>query len=206
MSEWNKDGEAQLDGEIARLRNALGEVNAPSDGEPELRAAFRAQRATLSGRASAAARVVQHRDRYPPPARSRAVSRRRVAFAAGTLAASVAVAAIVLVGLDRYATDSDATQAARTTVGAVTRESSAAVGAGETPATAAFQPLLYSPGISPAQAYSVVRVRIPLTSLVGYGAPLDGTIEADVLVGEDGLATGIRFDTADAPLVSMVSY
>jgi hypothetical protein len=206
MSEWNKDGEAQLDGEIARLRNALGEVNAPNDGEQELRAAFRAQRAALSGQASAAARVVQHWDRSPPPARSRAGSRRRAAFAAGTLAASVAVAAIVLVGFDRYATYSDATQAARTTLGAVTRESSAAVGAGETPATAAFQPLLYSPGISPAQAYSVVRVRIPLTSLVGYGAPLDGTIEADVLVGEDGLATGIRFDTADAPLVSMVSY
>jgi hypothetical protein len=117
----------------------------------------------------------------------------------------VAVAAIVVVGLDRSATESAATQATRATADAAIRDSSVAVTAGEFPAAAAFQPLLYSPGISPAQAYNVVRVRIPLTSLVGYGAPIDGMIEADLLVGEDGLPTGIRFDTADAPLVSMVS-
>jgi hypothetical protein len=113
-------------------------------------------------------------------------------------------AAIVVVGLDRD-TESAATQATRATADAAIRDSSVAAAAGEIPAAAAFQPLLYSPGISPAQAYNVVRVRIPLTSLVGYGAPIDGMIEADLLVGEDGLPTGIRFDTADAPLVSMVS-
>jgi hypothetical protein len=202
MSEWNKDSEAKLDGEIARLRNALGQLRASADGEQELRAAFRAQRAALSGQASAAARIAERRDRSPSPARSRAGSRRRAIFAAGALAAGIAVTASVLVGLDR--SDGNATRTA-----ALTAETPVAVsshGVGEAPATAAFVPLLYSPGISPAQAYNVVRVRIPLTSLVGYEARLDGTIEADVLVGEDGLAAGIRFDTADASLVSMATY
>jgi hypothetical protein len=202
MSEWNKDDDVKLDGEIARLRNALGELRSSTDSEEQLRAAFRARHAVLSGQASAAARAALQRGRFPPPARSRAGSRRRAAFAAGTLAASVAVAAVVVVGLDRVGGDG-----ARTT--ALTSETPLAIsssGAGEIPTTVAFQPLLYSPGISPAQAYNVVRVRIPLTSLVGYDAPVDGTIEADLLIGEDGLPTGIRFDTVDVPLVSMATH
>jgi hypothetical protein len=60
--------------------------------------------------------------------------------------------------------------------------------------------------LSPSQSYSVVRVRIPLTALApGYSAPPGVTIEADLLVGEDGLASGIRFDTADTLFVSTVS-
>jgi hypothetical protein len=35
------------------------------------------------------------------------------------------------------------------------------------------------------------------------GSEQDGTIEADLLVGEDGLARGIRFPEADARLVSV---
>jgi hypothetical protein len=202
MSEWKKDGDAKLDGEIARLRNALGEVRSSMDSEEQLRLAFRARRAVLSGQASAAARVAQQRDRFPPPARSRAGSRRRAAFAAGTLVAGVAAAAIVVVGLDRI-DDNSARTAAPTPDTPVAVSSSEG---GEIPATVAFQPLLYSPGISPAQAYNVVRVRIPLTSLVGYDAPVDGTIEADLLIGEDGLPTGIRFDTVDVPLVSMATH
>jgi hypothetical protein len=83
----------------------------------------------------------------------------------------------------------------------------------ETPALAAapraeqpaavFQPLLYAPSFSPTRSYSVVRVRIPLSALaVGQGGDLDATIEADVLVGEDGLASGIRFDPEDTLLIS----
>ena len=68
----------------------------------------------------------------------------------------------------------------------------------------AFQPLLHSPGLPPSEAYSVVRVRIPLSALaVVPGTTESGTIEADLLVGEDGLARAIRFDEVDAMLVSV---
>lgn len=67
------------------------------------------------------------------------------------------------------------------------RESSAAV----------FQPLMYAPRPSAWESYSVVRVRIPLSSLAPIAAAgLRGTVDADVLVGEDGLARAIRFDDA----------
>jgi hypothetical protein len=68
----------------------------------------------------------------------------------------------------------------------------------------AFQPLLNSPVLSPSSSYSVVRVRIPLSAFaVVPGTEQGGSIEADLLVGEDGLARGIRFDEADALRVSV---
>jgi hypothetical protein len=67
----------------------------------------------------------------------------------------------------------------------------------------AFQPLQNTPRLSPAASYSVVRVRIPLSAFASVpGSEQDGTIEADLLVGEDGLARGIRFIEADAWLAS----
>jgi hypothetical protein len=70
------------------------------------------------------------------------------------------------------------------------------------PAISAFQPLLNAPGLS-SSSYSVVRVRIPLSAFaVVPGTQPDGMIEADLLVGEDGLARGIRFPEADASVVS----
>ncbi len=73
-------------------------------------------------------------------------------------------------------------------------------------AVAAFQPLGYSSEVVSGAAYSVVRVRIPLSSLalLPDAAP-DGMIEADLLVGEDGLARGIRFNGPGALLVSKAS-
>jgi hypothetical protein len=42
-------------------------------------------------------------------------------------------------------------------------------------------------------------VRIPLSALALVpGTEQDGTIEADLLVGDDGLARAIRFNEADA--------
>jgi hypothetical protein len=71
------------------------------------------------------------------------------------------------------------------------------------PAIAAFQPLLNSPGLSSSGSYSVVRVRIPLSSLALVpGTEQSGSIEADLLVGEDGLARGIRFNPADVAYAS----
>jgi 2-polyprenyl-6-methoxyphenol hydroxylase-like FAD-dependent oxidoreductase len=60
---------------------------------------------------------------------------------------------------------------------------------------------MYAPGLSPSGSYSVVRVRIPLSALA-QGSRLEGTIEADLLVGEDGLASGIRFASTDTLVVS----
>jgi hypothetical protein len=66
-----------------------------------------------------------------------------------------------------------------------------------------FQRLPGSPGISPTAAFSVVRVQIPLASLaIVPGSEQGGTIEADLLVGEDGLAHGIRFTDGGAALGS----
>jgi hypothetical protein len=70
-------------------------------------------------------------------------------------------------------------------------------------ATQPFQPLPGSPGISPTASFSVVRVQIPLASLaIVPGSEQGGTIEADLLVGEDGLAHGIRFTEGGAALGS----
>jgi hypothetical protein len=67
----------------------------------------------------------------------------------------------------------------------------------------AFQPLQSAPRLSPAASYSVVRVRIPVSAFATVpGSEEGGTIEADLLVGEDGLARGIRFIEADAWLAS----
>jgi hypothetical protein len=58
----------------------------------------------------------------------------------------------------------------------------------------AFRPIAFPRRLSSTESYSVVRVRLELaTSAPGAGA----AIEADLLVGEDGLARAIRFDSAD---------
>lgn len=86
------------------------------------------------------------------------------------------------------------------------RRAAAPLAATPPPAVAAFQPLWYSPEVVPGAAYSVVRVRIPLSSLALLpDATADGMIEADLLVGEDGLARGIRFNGPGALLVSKAS-
>jgi hypothetical protein len=71
-------------------------------------------------------------------------------------------------------------------------------------AVSAFQPLPSSPSLSPSASYSVVRVRIPLSAFaVVPGTEQGGSIEADLLVGEDGLARAIRFNEADLTRVSV---
>jgi hypothetical protein len=198
MSERNRDGDA-LDAELARLRDALHEVNAADGREESLRAAFRAHRAAIVQRAPVTSAP------EPPErgtvSRVRALRRLPVDFLAGALAASIVIAAAVLVGLGRI--DRDTAESAT-----AAREASAPSESDvhEIAATAAFQPLSYSPEISPTQAYTIVRVRVPLTALgVAYDIPPNATIEADLLLGEDGIPAGIRFDTTNAQLVSMAS-
>jgi len=59
-----------------------------------------------------------------------------------------------------------------------------------------FIPVFYDP--EPIERGQIVRVRLPRTALTVFGLPVneeqaEGTIRADVLLGEDGLARAVRF-------------
>ena len=172
MSDIPRD-DGRLQSELAQLRAALREVEAPPPDDAALRARF--------GEAQ--------RMRAQAVAGERAGGLRRLPLAAAAavvLAVGGAVAAVVLRG-ERAVPTPVAAEAPVTAPSAV----------------AAFQPLLRSPGLS-SSSYSVVRVRIPLSAFAAVpGTEQDGSIEADLLVGEDGLARAIRFNEADALLLSV---
>jgi hypothetical protein len=160
--------------ELAQLRAALHAVQAPPPDEAALRAAFREARQRRASVPPAAA---------PTPRRSR----RYIGAAAAVVLVAVALG-IVVTSVERPASG-PATAAPPPPTQSLT--------------VVGFQPLLNSPGLSTSASYSVVRVRIPLAAFALVpGTEQGGTIEADLLVGEDGLARGIRFDEADALLVS----
>ena len=166
---------SRLQAELAQLRAALRAVEAPAD------------------RRGGLARPVPRRrsgsEREIAPAERAGGSRRLplAAAAAVVLAVGGALTVVALRG-ERPApvpVAAEAPEAAPEAVGA-------------------FQPLLSSPGLSASASYSVVRVRIPLSAFAAVpGTAQDGTIEADLLVGEDGLARAIRFNEADALRVSV---
>ena len=180
-----------LSADLAALRSTLRELHAPGADERTLIAALRTRRA-------AAGALDVPPDQVPAAAaRTRHAAHVRAWRALAAAAALAAVTAVLTLRVERGGdvapADSPASQVAST--------------AAPAPALAsAFQPLAFSPGLSASQSYSVVRVRIPLTALTpGHSAPPDATIEADLLVGEDGLASGIRFNRADTLFVSTVS-
>ena len=161
-----------LDAELRELGTALRAAPVPAADERALRSAFRARR-------------------FARPVARPGFRWRRLPLIASATALVVSVVTGGLVLLTDAGRDQQTTYVAQPAPAAV-----AAV-------PSAFQPLLYSPGVSPTGSYSVVRVRIPLASLAtGAGAELDGMIEAELLLGEDGLARGIRFDAEDTLLVS----
>ena len=168
---------SKLQPDLAQLRAALRAVEAPEVDEAALRAGFRdRQQRAHNAVATGAGRSA----RFP-----------LAAAAAVVLALGGILAAVVLRG-DRTA-------------------SVLVPGAAETPVAvpapvSAFQPLPNSPSLSPSSSYNVVRVRIPLSAFaVVPGTQQGGSIEADLLVGEDGLARAIRFNEADALLVSVAA-
>jgi hypothetical protein len=157
---------------LGQLRAALRTAQAPPPDEEALRVQFRA--------------AVRRRDEAPATAtRSNATSRLHFAAAAVVVLALGAVVATVLLRVELPAPVPIAAEQPQQRV-----------------PVSAFQPLLNAPRLS-SSAYSVVRVRIPLSAFaVVPDGQADGTIEADLLVGEDGLARGIRFPEADALLAS----
>ena len=164
---------SRLQSELAQLRAAVRAVEAPPVDEAVLRARFREAR--LEQEQTAAAERAGRFRRLPHAAAS------AVALAVGVVVAFVALRGERSVPVPVAAAVPEATR----------------------PAVSAFQPLLASPGLS-SPSYSVVRVRIPLSAFAAVpGTEQDGSIEADLLVGEDGLARAIRFNEADALLVSV---
>ena len=192
MSEERRD-DPVLDADLASLRGALRQVQASDDADGALLSAYRTRLAT---RASKAAVSVGARG----GARAR-LARRPLALAAAVLV--MAVTALVALRVERAergeVTASPNAPTLASTGRTVTSESSRR--------STAFRPLAFARGVSAGESYSVVRVRIrlPMTAAVVDGAAPDAAIEADLLVGEDGLARAIRFDEADTLFVSTVS-
>jgi hypothetical protein len=167
------DDERRLSAELDDLKRALRGLRAPPPAAATL-AAVRARCAALRAEGGRPAR------------------RPRVPLAAAATIAVVAMAALVGVTVRRdLPVDGFGPGAAAPPAAGALEDRAAAD-------SAAFRPLLGSAGISPGESYSVVRVRIPLASLApAQDSRLGGSIEADLLVGEDGLAAGIRFGSAD---------
>lgn len=152
-----------------------------------LRAALKAMPAPAVDEATLRRMFREHRD-AAGSARAPVSARTRRHWALAAALASMAVAGLAVLALTGE------------------RRESASQAVPSPAAVAAFQPLWYSPPVEPGAAYNVVRVRIPLSSLALLpDAAADGMIEADLLVGEDGLARGIRFNGPRALLVSKAS-
>jgi len=164
---------SRLQSDLAQLRTALRALEPPEVDEAALRARFREMQQQRAQNA-----VAERSSRF-----------RLAAAAAVVLALGGILAAVVLRG--------ERTESVLVPVAA---EAPLAVPA----PVSAFQPLSNSPSLLPSSSYNVVRVRIPLSAFaVVPGTQQGGSIEADLLVGEDGLARAIRFNEADALLVSV---
>lgn len=176
MTSMHDGSDSALTSDLSALRAALRGVHAPPDDEVALRAALWVRRQAAQ---------------TPPRARHRA---RVAALAAAAALGAVAVLSFMLL---RAGPNDPGVR------GDTPRESVSPLASADRSATTAFQPLAFTPALSASQSYSVVRVRIPLAALApGHVAPTDATIEADLLLGEDGLARGIRFDSADTLFVA----
>ena len=189
--------EESLSADLGALRSALLEVRAPDD-EAALLSAARARagaRAATDGPSAV---------RPPTLGRVRIAHRTRaLALAAAAVVAGVAVLVAVraewLLRAERAERAQRAERAERVAASPRASDAVAAapVTAGALDARQAFRPIAFSRGLSASESYSVVRVRLELASSpLGARGP-NASIEADLLVGEDGLAHAIRFDSAD---------
>jgi hypothetical protein len=190
-----------LSADLGALRAALLDLRVPEADERSLVAALQARRTAKESASRGAERLPKFPARPPRAGHPRAW---RVPLALAAAAAALAAVAAVLTLRAGQGGDA-ARRAATESPGAVAGPAAQAPGASQGFA-GAFQPLAFSSGLSSSRSYSVVRVRIPLAALTpGHAVPPDATIEADLLVGEDGLANGIRFNKEDTLFVSTVS-
>ena len=61
-----------------------------------------------------------------------------------------------------------------------------------------YLPIGYGPGLRAGETVQVIRIRLPRSEMVRFGLPVQverahQPVQADVLIGEDGLARAIRF-------------
>src|SRR5947209_6605219 len=127
------------------------------------------------------------RDRLLAEFRSRSVWQRRKRWlpAAGIAGiASIAAAVLLFVSVPNHSTDTSNPVA-----------QSAAAGAEDVDAD--FYPLPEADGLPPVETATVVRVQMPLASLQLMGVAVNDagsgdSVQADILLGQDGLARGVR--------------
>jgi hypothetical protein len=184
--------EESLSAELSALRSALREVRAPDD-EPALRSAARARAAVPS----AAPRQGVARHSILAAVRTRAARRRRPLTVAAAAAVAAAAVATSVARLDRAEHTERAASTERAAETPRATESVTAAPAAAADGRAMFRPISFPRRLSNAESYSVVRVRLELATSAPSGGAPDAAIEADLLIGEDGLARAIRFDSAD---------
>ena len=199
MSDPIRDEES-LSAGLGALRSALLEVRAPDEETALLSAA-------AHGPSEARPTIVGRRARVARP-------RRALAFALAAAAAVAGVAVLVALRAD-WTQRAERVQRAEQVEQAAHVAASSKAGDAVTAAPAAarapdvrpaFRPIAFSRGLSASESYSVVRVRIELVSSAPGARAPNASIEADLLVGEDGLAHAIRFDSADTlPVYAAVS-
>lgn len=120
----------------------------------------------------------------------RATSRRRFRRGLGAAGIAASVAAIAVVGMLHRVDDGGRAGAPAASASDRAVDASAEQG----PALAVFHALPFSPGVSPGASYSVVRVRIPVSSFpVVHAIEPYTSVEADILLGPDGIPAAIRF-------------
>jgi len=189
--------EESLSADLGALRSALLEVRAPDD-EAALLSAARARAAARAATDAPSAVRPPMLGRVRIAHRTRALALAAAAVVAG-VAVLVAVRAEWLLRAERAERAQRAERAERVAASPRASDAVAAapVTAGPLDARQAFRPIAFSRGLSASESYSVVRVRLELASSpLGARGP-NASIEADLLVGEDGLAHAIRFDSAD---------
>jgi len=189
--------EESLSADLGALRSALLAVRAPDD-EAALLSAARARAAARAATDAPSAVQPPILGRVRIAHRTRALALAAAAVVAG-VAVLVAVRAEWLLRAERAERAQRAERAERVAASPRASDAVAAapVMAGALDARQAFRPIAFPRGLSASESYSVVRVRLELASSpLGARGP-NASIEADLLVGEDGLAHAIRFDSAD---------
>ncbi len=198
-------GERAVTAGLQAVAESDGDQQAPPLIEAALRRAFRERASVVNASAIRSA-----------PARAGDWTH----WAAGT-AATILVALSVLWPLGRQEQLSDALQEARSRLGENVsaqqgaRPAAVRRSANLRPHTASpgedmpeldrrapgistpFLPFLYADDLMPLETGQVVRIEMPRTALESFGLPMSedrsaGRIQVDVLLGEDGLARGIR--------------